>query len=425
MLPTADRTGYHRLAVRLNRFPQGAPPSQQLFDILEILFSKQEAEWVSRLPVRVFTAKRAARALNMSLSRTRSVLNHLCRKALLVDIRQNGSTTYCLPPPMAGFFEFSLMRRRTDIDQKRLAELFYRYINLDEDFSKALFAVGHTQLGRIFVDESQIPNRSHLEVMEHERATEAIKAADAIGISHCYCRGKMDAIERGCDAPRNICMTLNITGASLIRHGHARRIEVREALDILEAAKDKHLVQFGENVRDKANFICNCCKCCCEGMIAARRFAMYHPVNTTHYMAEVDPSDCSGCGLCERVCPVEAIATSSRAPRSVPQLDAGLCLGCGLCARACPTSSIVLQSRPQRVVTPVNTAHRVVLMAIERNKLQEIIFDNQVLYSHRALAAFLGAIFRLSPVQRAMAGKQLHSRYLEFLVDRLNWQPVK
>jgi hypothetical protein len=74
-------------------------------------------------------------------------------------------------------------------------------------------------------------------------------------------------------------------------------------------------------------------------------------------------------------------------------------------------------------VTPVNTAHRVVLMAIERNKLQDIIFDNQVLSSHRALAALLGAIFRLPPVQRVLAGKQLRSRYLETLIDRLSWQP--
>ena len=31
------RDGYRRLADRLNRFPQGAPPSERLFSILEIL----------------------------------------------------------------------------------------------------------------------------------------------------------------------------------------------------------------------------------------------------------------------------------------------------------------------------------------------------------------------------------------------------
>ena len=49
---------------------------------------------------------------------------------------------------MAGFFEFSMMRVRDDIDQRLLAELFYQYINVEEDFILALFANGETQLGR-------------------------------------------------------------------------------------------------------------------------------------------------------------------------------------------------------------------------------------------------------------------------------------
>ncbi len=35
------------------------------------------------------------------------------------------NSKYVLPPPMAGFFEFSMMRVREDIDQKALSELFH------------------------------------------------------------------------------------------------------------------------------------------------------------------------------------------------------------------------------------------------------------------------------------------------------------
>jgi hypothetical protein len=58
-------------------------------------------------------------------------------------------------------------------------------------------------------------------------------------------------------------------------------------------------------------------------------------------------------------------------------------------------------------------------MALERGKLQHLIFDNQVLFSHRALAAVLGAILRLPPVQRSLACEQVKSRYLEALVSKL------
>jgi hypothetical protein len=56
-------------------------------------------------------------------------------------------------------------------------------------------------------------------------------------------------------------------------------------------------------------------------------------------------------------------------------------------------------------------------MAIERGKLQNLIFDNQVLWSHRAMAAVLGAILKLPPVKQALASEQLKSRYLETLIS--------
>jgi hypothetical protein len=71
------------------------------------------------------------------------------------------------------------------------------------------------------------------------------------------------------------------------------------------------------------------------------------------------------------------------------------------------------------VITPVNTAHRAVVMAIERGKLQNLIFDNQAFASHRAMAAILGVILRLPPLKQIMASKQMKSRYLDkFLSGR-------
>jgi hypothetical protein len=71
-----------------------------------------------------------------------------------------------------------------------------------------------------------------------------------------------------------------------------------------------------------------------------------------------------------------------------------------------------------RTLTPLNGAHRAVLMAIERGTLQDMVFDNRLLWSHRALAAFLGAILKLSPAKRLLASEQVRSRYLETLVRR-------
>jgi formate hydrogenlyase subunit 6/NADH:ubiquinone oxidoreductase subunit I len=418
------KSSYSRLTDRLNRYPQGAPPSQLLYKILAILFSEKEAELVAQLPIKPFNAQKASQIWKLNLTETRKVLDELASRAILVDMDQGGESIYVLPPPMAGFFEFSLMRTRGDIDQKVLSELYYQYMNVEEDFIRELMARGETQLGRAFVHEPVLSNADALHVLDYERATEVIKTASHIGVGSCYCRHKMVHVGKACDAPMDICMTFNTSAASLTKHGHARRIDSLECLDLLQQAYEHNLVQFGENVRQEVNFICNCCGCCCEAMIAARRFTILNPVHTTNFIPEVDQQNCTGCSKCVNVCPVEAIALAcANDPKKPTRKHATLiedrCLGCGLCVRACPEKVIKLKARPERVLTPLNGVHRAVVMAIERGKLQNLIFDNQALFSHRALAALFGVILRLPPIKQAMASKQMKSRYLERLIARM------
>ena len=419
------KTGYTNLSDRLNQFPQGAPPSDLLFKILEILFSEREAQLVSELPIRPFTAKRASRIWKKGLASTQRELDALASRALLVDILQNGETQYVLPPPMAGFFEFSMMRIRDDIDQKLLAELFYEYMNVEEDFIRELFTRGETQLGRTFVNEPALSEQNALYVLDYERASEVIINATHRGIGVCYCRHKMEHKGQACEAEQDICMTFNITAASLPRHGYAREVDVVEGLDLLQKAYESNLVQFGENVREGVNFICNCCGCCCEAMIAARRFAIFNPVHTTNFLPVVDEAVCNGCGKCVNACPVEAMTLVSANDPHKPKfkmasLNEDLCLGCGVCVRTCDQDGISLKSRPSRVITPLDGTHKAVMMAIERGNLQNLIFDNQVLASHRAMAGVLGVILRLPPLKQVLANKQVKSRYLETLINQYN-----
>ncbi len=418
------RSGYAELVERLNRFPQGAPPSDTLYKILKILFSEREAQLVAVLPIKPFSAEKASRVWQMDLTETRKVLDELSSRAILVDIERDGKTTYTLPPPMAGFFEFSMMRLRGDVDQKVLGELFYQYLNVEEEFIRSLFVRGETQLGRVFVHEPVLSHENALHVLDYERASEVIQTASHRGIGVCYCRHKMMHIGRNCDAPLNICMTFNGTAQSLTRHGYARAVDVSEGMDLLRQAYEQNLVQFGENVRENVNFICNCCGCCCEALIAARKFGILNPVHTSNFLPIVDESKCNGCGKCVTACPVEAMTlVSSNDPQhpkmKKAKIDEDACLGCGVCLRTCSQDGLSLRSRPQRVLTPVNSVHRCVLMAIERGDLQNLIFDNRVLWNHRALAAVLGVILRLSPIKQALASQQVKSRYLEYLVTRV------
>ena len=159
---------------------------------------------------------------------------------------------------------------------------------------------------------------------------------------------------------------------------------------------------------------------------ADRRPAFRTPAARQHHelYRAIETGACTGCGKCVDVCPVEAMglvsASDPKAPRrKKARVDARTCLGCGVCVRSCPSRAITLARRERTVVTPVNTAHRVVLMAVERGNLQNLIFDNHALSSHRAMAAILGAVLALPPAKRSLAAGLLKSRYVAAALDRL------
>lgn len=413
---TASRP-YQKLIERINRFPQGAPACELLEKILRILFSEREAALVAKLPLRPFSPAKAAAAWRVSEPEARRQLEELAARAILVDLEHGGDTWYFLPPPMAGFFEFSLMRVRPDLDQEALSRLFFEYLNVRQEFIEELFARGETKLGRVFVNETALAPELTAQVLDYERASEVIRSASHIAVGLCYCRNKMAHLGRGCSAPLDNCMTFNKVARALIKNGSARQVEAAEGLDLLQKARQLNLVQCGDNVQREVNFICHCCGCCCEALLALRRLGIPHRQYSTNFQARIDPARCNGCGNCLRYCPVEALTLEKGEDqgegKAAARLFKELCLGCGVCVENCPRRALSLETRPERIVTPVNAAHRVVLMAIERGTLQHLIFDNQALFSHRAMAAIFGAILRLGPVQRLMASQQLKSRFLE------------
>ena len=412
-----SRDAYRNLEDRINWFMQGAPASPTLTKILEVLFTEKEARQVAMLPIRPFTLKKAASVWGISEAEAEKMLDGLCEKGLMVDSYNKGVRQFVLPPPMIGFFEFALMRTRGDIDQKYLSELFYQYIDVEEDFIKSLFFDLDTKLARVFVQEPVLLTEKANHILDYERATHIIEEAEYIGVGLCYCRHKNHHLGKECElkAPMETCLTFDNIARSLAAHGgYARLISREEAKDILETAYGYNLVQIGENVREHPAFMCNCCGCCCEALQAARRFSPMQPIETTGFIPRIDTKDCISCGKCARVCPVLAISMKDKKP----VIDKSICLGCGVCARNCPKKTIILERRPVQVITPVNSTHRFVLQAIEKGTLQNLVFDNQAFANHRALAAVFGAILRLPPMKQALASRQFKSVYLDRLLSQ-------
>ncbi|MBC8059452.1 MAG: 4Fe-4S binding protein [Clostridiaceae bacterium] len=417
------KSAYKSLEERINLLPMGAPPSETLYKILQLLFTEKEASLVAKLPIRPFTVKAASRIWKIDELSSRKILDQLASRAILFDIDNNGTQQYMLPPPMAGFFEFALMRVRQDIDQKLLSELFHQYLNVEEAFVKDLFFSTETRQGRVFVQEDVLIKGNVAHILDFERASKVIETSSHISVSTCYCRHKKYHLGDACDKPMEVCFSFGNTAATLIKHDYSRKIEAQEALEILHMSYENNLVQCGENVREDVSFMCNCCGCCCEALVSARKFGMLHPVETTNFIPNVNSESCIGCGKCARECPIGAIEmitkeNSNGSKRITPEINTEVCLGCGICARVCFKNSIILMDRGKKIVTPVNSSHRVVMQAIEKGTLQNLIFDSQAYASHRAMAAILNVILKLPPLKQAMASKQMKSVYLEKLFKK-------
>ena len=56
---------------------------------------------------------------------------------------------------------------------------------------------------------------------------------------------------------------------------------------------------------------------------------------------EIDFEKCTGCGLCVKACPADAIVLDNKKPRMQPP-GINECMGCGDCVPICPAEAVTL-----------------------------------------------------------------------------------
>ena len=154
------KTQYRDLARRLEVSPVSLPEPenerawQGWREILEILFSPEQAELAARLPVMPSGLEAIARRLKTDSTELKPRLDAMCDRGLVLDLvhPHTGQVKYLLSPPVVGFFEFSLMRAHDDIPKKRMAEALEAYTRHDEAFCREVFD-HDTVIGRTLVHE--------------------------------------------------------------------------------------------------------------------------------------------------------------------------------------------------------------------------------------------------------------------------------
>jgi ferredoxin len=410
---------YRLLRQQLDRTVTGAPDSPALRKILRLLFPPGDVELAVQLPNRLTSLTDLSRKVGMAEDRLSEKISEFARRGLVIDFEHSGRRYAALAPVVIGLFEFTFMRTRGELPMAELARLFDEYGRADDRFVRSVFG-GQTQIGRSLVHEEALPEGDHTEILDWERASHVVRTASAVGVSLCACRHKAEHLGKACDAPQRTCLSLNYAAETLVRNEMAERITTDEAMQILEQCKEAGLAQTGDNVQRKVAYICNCCGCCCGMIEAIRGFDIRNAIVTSNWIMHVDHNACKGCGKCVAACPVDAIEVrlpeddETGSPRAVR--DETLCLGCGVCYSACEHGAITMKPRPKRVLTPETMFDRMVMMALERGKLSELIFERPERLSHRALARLVRVIERSPLFKAAMAIRPLRSAFLRRVV---------
>jgi len=355
----ADQS-YRRLREILDVHPSGCPEAPEIYEILEILFTREEARAACGLGFIPRDAEEVAQRAGLDPRDARAHLEAMASRGLVYAREKDGRTGYALLPVMPGLFEFPFMRGDRSPELDRLAGLWKTYLDrLGRELGSPSM-----RLTRVVPIQEEVENEPG--ALPFELLDAMIDSARSLGIAHCACR----EVNAACDAPREACMLFDETCDFLVERGYGRRVSREEMKRLLREFDQAGLVHQVNNSRDKLTFVCNCCPCCCELLRARLRLGNPNVVNPSAFLPEVDTGLCTGCAACaEERCPAGAM----RMVEGLAEVDEEKCIGCGLCVTGCPSRALRLKRRPAAAVPAESSRELGRVILEEKGRLYDFL----------------------------------------------------
>jgi NAD-dependent dihydropyrimidine dehydrogenase PreA subunit len=349
---------YRKLQQHLDRMPIGFPASKSGIEIkiLKQLFTPEEAELTLELSALPETVKviHARFKSTISLPELTQKLDQLAGKGLIHRLPIAAEPFYCKMIFAVGIYEHQVHRLTPEFERDS-----QQY--LEEAFGEAFHSKKTTQM-RIVPVNRDIPIDRNVTSYDDLRAY-VESSSGPFGRMTCICRHGKELLGHKCKQTSLLdnCLTFGLGAKLMADQGAARLISREEMLELVNAADKEGLVLQPENTKSPL-FVCCCCGCCCNVLSSAKRFPRPADYFTSNFYAAVDRDLCSGCGLCEVRCQMDAIAMKDEKA----DVDSALCIGCGLCVTTCPSGALQLHKKESGKKLPDDTQALYERLMLER-----------------------------------------------------------
>lgn len=335
---------YHRLREEIDKMPFGMPKTESGVEIriLKHLFTPEEALIASHLNVIGETPKAIYKRLrrtrpDLTLEQLTEILDDLAKRGLILPDFLVGKRVYGLALLAIGIFEFQV---------DRMSPEFYEDCEQYLDaFKEEYFRYNSPQLRTVPIGASVSAEHN---IATYDDMRETIRKTEGqFVIVNCVCRQGEELVGRKCKRTEmeETCIIFPGTAWRYLEFGTGRPVTKEEVLQILERAEDAGLVIQPSNSKQPMN-VCCCCGCCCGALRMAKRLEKPAEAVSTNYRAVVDTENCSGCKICVKRCPMDAVTVVDKKAA----VNRDRCIGCGVCVPKCKESSMKLVKKDKPTI---------------------------------------------------------------------------
>ena len=355
-----ERTTYTEFIEWLKQSWYGVPDADVLLPYVAARYTPEEALLLTGMPFMPKTLAELSDLTGTNVDVLRPKLDALTSKGLVYKQVKENRERYALNDIFFIARTFGWPGRRDEYDM-RVGPFQHKYLT---DGGLSPWQNVKEKGLRVLPIDATIEDTTG--VLPYEEVRKILDKVEYFTVSHCPCRhaNNLDPDSPASQYPTEVCLHFDKLGHYIVENGMGREITRQETEEILKRSAELGLIHGISNHQEKPDTICGCDRDSCMWFLAMKKYGHAGSLTPSNFRVTVNQSTCTGCGLCVKRCPMEALhlqdapsvkgrktAVTSKDGRpreltnkagQVVELNSERCIGCGVCAYKCPSQSLTL-----------------------------------------------------------------------------------